>query len=45
MAVHSAMHESDNVQHRDNDCPQAKRIQKTCSCSLGKRMPPCRYCS
>ena len=45
MAIHSEMHESDNVQHSDSDCPHAKRIQKACYCSRGSKMDPCKHCS
>ena len=39
---HSALHDSDNVQHADSDCPAASNIHHRCDCSDRQ---PARLCS
>ena len=42
MGYHSALHDSDNVQHADPDCPAAANIRRRCDCSDRR---PTRLCS
>ena len=42
---HSALHDSDNVYHIDQDCSLARNIKKRCACTARTPRKPCPNCA